>query len=75
MASYTEKGIVITQPISDEAYRKARLRYQKDKEIGNAFSPYRFMLNLIKGKAVVDVTGMPLLYFKAGEVIPIARML
>ena len=75
MASYTEKGIVITQPISDEAYRKARLRRQKNDESGNTFSPYHFLLNLLKGKAVVDATGMPLLHFNAGEVISLTDLL
>ena len=75
MTSFAEKGIVITQPISDEAHRKARLRRQMNDERGNGFSPYHFLLNLLKGKATVDATGMPLLYFKAGETIPIAQIL
>lgn len=75
MASYTEKGIVITQPISDEARRKARLRRQKNDESDNTFSPYHFLLNLLKGKAVVDATGMPLLHFNAGDVISLADLL
>lgn len=75
MTSYTEKGIVVSQPISDEARRKARLRRQMYDERGNGFSPYHFLLNLLKGKAVADETGMPLLYFEAGEIIPIGKML
>ena len=75
MTSYTEKGIVVSQPISDEARRKARLRRQMYDERGNGFSPYHFLLNLLKGKAVADETGMPLLYFEAGKIIPIGKML
>lgn len=75
MTSYTEKGVVITQPISDEAHRKARLRRQMNDEQGNGFSPYHFLLNLLKGKTNIDETGMPLLYFKAGEIIPIGKIL
>lgn len=75
MTSYTEKGIVVSQPISDEAHRKARLRRQINDERGNGFSPYHFLLNLLKGKAIIDETGMPLLYFEAGEIIPIGKML
>ena len=75
MTSYTEKGIVVSQPISDEARRKARLRRQMYDERGNGFSPYHFLLNLLKGKAVADETGMPLLYFEAGEIIPIGKIL
>jgi hypothetical protein len=56
MTSYTEKGIVVSQPISDEARRKARLRRQMYDERGNGFSPYHFLLNLLKGKAVADET-------------------
>ena len=75
MTTYTEKGIVITQPISDENHRKARLRRQMNDERGNVFSPYHFLLNLLKGKSIIDATGMPLLYFKAGEIIPIDKIL
>ena len=71
--AFTEKGIVVSQPISDEARRKARLRRQMYDERGNGFSPYHFLLN--KGKAVADETGMPLLYFEAGEIIPIGKIL
>ena len=75
MTSFTEKGIVITQPISDEDHRKARLRRQKNDESGNGFSPYHFLLNLLKNKAVANETGMPLLHFNAGEIIPISKIL
>lgn len=75
MTSFTEKGIVITQSISDELHRKARLRRQMNDERGNGFSPYHFLLNLLKGKTTIDATGMPLLYFKAGEIIPISKIL
>lgn len=75
MLSYTEKGFIITQPISDETYRKARLRRQKFIDYGFTVSRYHFFLNLLKGKAILDTTGMPLLHFNADDVTPITKML
>lgn len=69
MLGYIEKGIIVTQPITDENRRKAQQRCKRDIEKGNYFSPYKFLLNLLAGKAVTNTTGMPLLYFNVDDKI------
>ena len=75
MMAFAEKGIIVTQPISDENFRKARLRRKRNEEHGNSFSPYHFLLNLLKGRATIENIDMPLLHFNADQVISIEALL
>lgn len=74
MSNYIEKGIIVTQPITDENRRKAQQRCKRDDDLNNAVSSARFLLKLLAGKAVANEAGMPLLHFNAGETIPLEKI-
>lgn len=75
MLGYEEKGIIITQPITDEERVKNRKSLIRDNEKQVKFSKSRFLHKLLAGKAIINDTGMPLLHFNAGEVISLADLL
>ncbi len=69
LTPFIQKGIIVTQPITDETLTKARQRRQRDDDLKVNFSNARFLLNLVDGKAVDKETGIPLVYAVAGEVL------
>ena len=71
MAGYIEKGIIVTQPLSDEDRRKAIQRRQRDDERGVTMSAARMMLRIIAGN-FTDPNGILLLHKNADEIIPLA---
>jgi len=73
MAGYTEKGIIVTQPLSVEDRRKAIQRRQRDDERGVAMSEARMMLKIIAGN-FTDSSGLQFLHRNANEVIPLAEI-
>lgn len=75
MLNYTEKGIIITQPLTEEIRLKIRRQRQRDDERGIRYSSARFFHKLLVGKAIIDETGMPLLHFNAGEAILLERII
>ena len=66
--SYSQQGIIVTQPITDETLTKARQRRQRDDDKKVSFSNARFLLNLVEGKAKDTETGMLLVHVVAGEI-------
>ena len=72
---YVQKGIIVTQPITDETLTKARQRRQRDLEQHNDFSPSRFLLNLIEGKAKEDSIGLNFVSVFTPEIVSLSRLL
>lgn len=75
MLGYEEKGIIVTQPITDEERVRNRKRLIRDNDRKVQFSSSRFLYNLLAGKAIINETGMPLLHFNAREIIILADLL
>lgn len=75
MLGYKEKGIIITQPITDEERVRNRKRLIRDNDLNVQFSKSRFMHNLLAGKALIKETGTALSHFNAGETISLAELL
>lgn len=75
MLGYEEKGIIVTQPITDEERVRNRKRLIRDNDRKIQFSSSRFLHNLLAGKAVINEIGMPLLHYNAGDVILLADLL
>ena len=67
LTSFSQKGIIVTQPITDETLTKARQRRQRDDDQHRLFSSSRFLLNLIEGKAVDTESGMKFVHVVAGD--------
>lgn len=72
---FAQKGIIVTQPITDETLTKARQRRKRDDDSKVTFSSARFLLNLINGKAKDDTTGIQFLHVLAGEIIALKELL
>ena len=72
---YEEKGVIVTQPITDEERVRNRKRLIRDNDRKVKFSSSRFLHNLLAGKAVINEIGMPLLHFNSGDVILLADLL
>lgn len=75
MLDYEEKGIIVTQPITDEERLRNRKRLIRDNDKKIPVSSSRFLHKLLAGRAVIKETGMPLLHFNAGEIILLANLL
>ena len=75
MLGYEEKGIIVTQPITDEERVRNRKRLIRDNDRKIQFSSSRFLHNLLAGKAIFNETGMPLLHFNARDIIILADLL
>ena len=75
LSTYIQKGIIVTQPITDETLTKARQRRKRDMEQHNDFSPSRFLLNLIEGKAKEDTTGLNFVSVFTPEIVYLSRLL
>ena len=75
MLGYEEKGIIVTQAITDEERVRNRKRLIRDNDRNIQFSSSRFLHNLLTGKAVINEIGMPLLHFNAEGVISLADLL
>lgn len=72
--SFAQKGIIVTQPITDETLTKARQRRKRDDESKVTFSSSRFLLNLIRGKAKDDTTGIQFLHVVSGDIIALTKL-
>lgn len=75
MLGYEEKGIIVTQSITDEERVQNRKRLIRDNDKNIRFSSSRFMHNLLAGRAEIYETKMPLLHFNAGEIISLGDLL
>lgn len=75
MLGYEEKGIIVTQPITDEERVRNRKRLIRDNDRKIQFSSSRFLHNLLAGKAIINEIGMPLLHFNAGDEMSLADLL
>lgn len=73
--SFVQKGIIVTQPITDETLTKARQRRKRDEDSNVTFSSARFLLNLINGKAKDDTKGIQFLHVVTGETIMLTKQL
>lgn len=70
--SFTEKGIIVTQPITDEERLKNRKRLQRDNDRNLQMSAARFLHRLLNGKVVKTETGITLMHFNADAIIPVS---
>ena len=70
-----EKGIIVTQPITDEERVKNRKRMQRDNDLKVQISSARFLHRLLTGKAIRTKKGTTLIHFNAGEVIPLSGLI
>ena len=75
LLGYEEKGVIVTQPITDEERLRNRKRLIRDNDRKIQFSSSRFLHNLLAGKAIINEIGMPLLHFNAGDEILLADLL
>lgn len=74
-ANFTEKGIIVTQPITDEERVKNRKRLQRDNDRNVQISSARFLHRLLTGKAIRTEKGTTLIHFNAGEIIPLSGLI
>ena len=68
LTDFVQKGIIVTQPITDETLTKARQRRKRDDDMSVTYSSARFLLKLIAGEAKDESTGIRFLYVAAGTV-------
>ena len=71
---FVQKGIIVTQPITDETLTKARQRRKRDDDSKATFSSARFLLNLINGKAQDVTTGIQFFHVVSGEIIALTKL-
>ena len=69
LTDFIQKGIIITQPITDETMTKARKRRKQDDDNKIIFSHARFLLKLIEGKAKDETTGICFVHALSTDVI------
>ena len=68
LSDFVQKGIIVTQPVTDEILTKARQRRKRDDDMSVTYSSARFLLKLIAGEAKDESTGISFLYVAAGAV-------
>lgn len=69
LSDFQQKGIIVTQPITDEVLTKARQRRKRDDDQNIPFSTSRFLLKLIEGEAKDETTGISFVHAVAKAVI------
>lgn len=74
LADIVQKGIIVTQPITDETLTKARQRRQRDDNLNVTFSSARFLLKLIEGEAKDDATGISYVHVVASKVVLLSEL-
>lgn len=75
LTDYTQKGIIVTQPITDETLTKARQRRKRDDDMGTHFSSARFLLKLIEGEAKDESTNVSFMHVIATETVQMNDLL
>lgn len=69
LTDFIQKGIIVTQPITDETMTKARQRRKRDDDNKIIFSHARFLLKLIEGNAKDEATGIRFVHALATDVV------
>lgn len=75
LTDFIQKGIIVTQPITDETMTKARQRRKRDDDNKIIFSHARFLLKLIEGNAKDEATGIIFVHALATGVIHLKGLL
>jgi hypothetical protein len=68
LSDVIQKGIIVTQPVTDEILTKARQRRKRDDDMNVTYSSARFLLKLIAGEAKDESTGISFIYVAEGKV-------
>ena len=75
LTDFIQKGIIVTQPITDETMTKARQRRKRDDDNKIIFSHARFLLKLIEGNAKDEATGICFVHALATDVVHLKGLL
>ena len=75
LTDFIQKGIIVTQPITDETMTKARQRRKRDDDNKVIFSHARFLLKLIEGNAKDEATGICFVHALATDVVHLRDLL
>ena len=75
LSDFVQKGIIITQPVTDETLTKARQRRKRDDNLKVTFSSARFLLKLIEGEAKDEATGICFVHATATGAVHLKEIL
>ena len=75
LSDFEKKGIIATQPITDEELLKARQRRRRDDDMKVVMSSARFFLKLIGGEAKDEATGISFVHVVANGKVSLQTLL
>ena len=74
ISNFQQKGIIVSQPITDEVLIKACQRRKRDDDLNHQTSSARFLLKLIEGKAKDEKTGICFIHAVPTDVVDLRTL-